>query len=359
DGRNALRMVLESPGTGGVRTQSPIELIPGMFYHLRLRVCGEGTLSTHFNFVQASGEKSEIQRGFLKEKLSPTGSTFVRSFIAPADAAACEINFLLFQQAGFLEIQDLSLMRSDPRVPLNRIIYRTKAFPLTPTLDGDLADWPKEAFQPIGKEGRMLKDDRGESDLSARFAVARDDQHLYVAVEVEDDLDRSDGTAVQAMHMDDSVQLGFEVENRNENTERATFCIGRIDGRVTIYRNRIIPGTDIVPSYQIGPAPEGVQALVHREGTKTLYEIAIRQDAIEPRFKLDSVSKIAFCLLVNDNDGEGRKGYLEWSSGIGNSLGSTDYGTLEIAPRSTPGFPLPVNERKNSGEPEDPTAESL
>ena len=37
---------------------------------------------------------------------------------------------------------------------------------------------------------------------------------------------------------------------------------------------------------------------------------------------------IRFSLLVNNNDGEGRLGYLEWSSGIGNKKDPTLYGAL-------------------------------
>ena len=37
---------------------------------------------------------------------------------------------------------------------------------------------------------------------------------------------------------------------------------------------------------------------------------------------------IGFSLLVNDNDGQGRRGWMEWSSGIGNNKDPLLYGSI-------------------------------
>ena len=326
--KNSMRLSFASEGSGGIRTAKPVEIIPGMFYSLRLKAKGEGTLSTHFNYVKTSGQKDALDKGYLREKLSSSGGVFVKSFTAPLDVSACEFNFLLFKTKGFLEINDIALMRSDPRTPLNRVMYQAVSMPCTPVIDGDLSDWPRDGFQVIGSEGLMIKDHRGGDDLSGRFCVSRDSENLYIAVEVRDDIDNAAGADARRMFMDDSVQLSFEIEDKNEDTGKVTFAVGRMQGKAMAYRSAVIPSTDIVPSYTIGQDPEGVRAEVRRTGNRTMYEIAIRQDALEPSFRTDAVKKIAFSLLVNDNDGAGRKGYLEWSSGIGNSLGSYYFGTL-------------------------------
>ena len=41
---------------------------------------------------------------------------------------------------------------------------------------------------------------------------------------------------------------------------------------------------------------------------------------------------LRFALLVNDNDGAGRKGWLEWFQGIGFAKDPTQYGPLRLLP---------------------------
>ena len=61
-----------------------------------------------------------------------------------------------------------------------------------PTIDGDLADWPASAAQPVvlGPQSFLLTDTalyHGAPDLAARIRLAWDDSTLYVAGEITDD----------------------------------------------------------------------------------------------------------------------------------------------------------------------------
>jgi hypothetical protein len=59
---------------------------------------------------------------------------------------------------------------------------------------------------------------------------------------------------------------------------------------------------------------EDAQAEVSRKGTTTSYRLALPWKALAPIRPEDG--SFAFALLVNDNDGSGRKGWIEWGGGI-------------------------------------------
>ena len=50
---------------------------------------------------------------------------------------------------------------------------------------------------------------------------------------------------------------------------------------------------------------------------ETIYELALPWTELKPCEPIDGM--ISFSVLVNDNDGKGRKGWIEWGSGIGES----------------------------------------
>ncbi len=329
--KGAVRFEFENEGTAGVRVSAPAEIIPGASYYLIVNARGDGTLSCHFNYVKQNGEKEKKDYSFLRETLTAQWKPYVKRFTAPGSVSGCEVNFLFSKAKGYFELSDVCLMRADPLTPLNRVLFRAEAVRLSPAMDGALSEWPNESFMQIGSDGVAMKGYRGNDDCSARFAAGYDGNDISIACEVTDDSDNVTGSDDTKMFMDDSIQFSFEVENKNENTERAAFAVGRVNGMPVVYRSAIITGTDIVPSYAIGIVPEA-RAVVRREGKTTVYEVTIPGDAIEPRFKVVAGKKIAFALVVNDNDGEGRKGYIEWASGIGNVAGSYYFGSLLFRP---------------------------
>ena len=46
-----------------------------------------------------------------------------------------------------------------------------------------------------------------------------------------------------------------------------------------------------------------------------MYELALPWSKLAPTVAADGM--LSLSMLVNDNDGGGRKGYIEWGSGIG------------------------------------------
>lgn len=69
-----------------------------------------------------------------------------------------------------------------------------------------------------------------------------------------------------------------------------------------------------------------VQFEIHRRGTQTIYEMAFPLSVLRVEGKPGT--RPGFSLLVNENDGEAREGYLGWSDGIGGGRDPEECGQL-------------------------------
>lgn len=70
---------------------------------------------------------------------------------------------------------------------------------------------------------------------------------------------------------------------------------------------------------------------VSRSDSTTSYELAIPwRELSHDITQVKQGMKLKFSLLVNDNDGEGRRGWLEYNSGIGSSKDVNAFGDLYL-----------------------------
>ena len=67
---------------------------------------------------------------------------------------------------------------------------------------------------------------------------------------------------------------------------------------------------------------------VVQQGDRTLYTLKL--NAAEADLKLTAGHRLGFALLVNNNDGPGRVGWLEWGGGIGANKNPTEYNELVL-----------------------------
>ncbi|UUZ80239.1 hypothetical protein LJK88_35705 [Paenibacillus sp. P26] len=75
------------------------------------------------------------------------------------------------------------------------------------------------------------------------------------------------------------------------------------------------------------------QLTVKRDETvkDTIYELALPWSELKPILPDDGL--LSFSFLVNDNDGQGRKGWIEWGSGIGGSKDSKLFKPVRLVKR--------------------------
>lgn len=198
-----------------------------------------------------------------------------------------------------------------------------------PTLDGLAADWEGV---PGAKVGGQTSDFyalqgfqfTGSQDLSATVRLQWDAHALYVLVQATDD------KHMQAHHgaevwMSDNVQFaldpqlaGWRARVRGQQKAYAEIGLSRTDTGDEVYRWLLNEGA--LPATMLRTS---------REGSTTTYEAAIpwaELGCAAPRWG----ESAGFALLVNDDDGGGRKGWVRVYDGIGVGKDPTRFGVLRF-----------------------------
>jgi hypothetical protein len=157
-------------------------------------------------------------------------------------------------------------------------------------------------------------------DIQARFRVAWEPGALYVAVEVTDDV-HSNEYEPDMSWMGDSVQIAVDGANDKNGPG--------YDGNDWEVGAALLQE---VPSAGCWHKPDGfttcpVQVSGKRVGNMTRYEIKIPGDFS---------GQVGLSVLVNDNDGAGRDGWLEWTPGVGFAKDPSFYGNVFLQEEGAP-----------------------
>lgn len=168
----------------------------------------------------------------------------------------------------------------------------------------------------------------GPSDLSANARVQWDDEQFYLTVNVEDNTHHqtwSNGDIWQG----DSLQIGIDLSRKDgsasQNVNELGFALNS-QGTVSKWRWRAPAGT-------AAGALNDVEAAITRDedNNRTLYEITIPFSELHgDNFTFAPEDVIGLTLLVNENDGEGRSGFIEYNEGIGASKDAAKFGDLHL-----------------------------
>jgi hypothetical protein len=175
-------------------------------------------------------------------------------------------------------------------------------------IDGTLDEIADIPVIDIMKEGNnRLSPYNGEADLSGQAWLSWDKQNLYFSARIQDDIFSQKAVGDQIWE-GDSIQIALAAGYPGERQERFEYGIA------------LTPeGPQIYNWYAHGRSPgvQNGQLVVKRDDDKqqTVYELAMPWEEISPIDPVDGL--FSFSFLVNDNDGQGRKGYVEWGSGIG------------------------------------------
>ena len=223
---------------------------------------------------------------------------------------------------------DLPPPDSYPQPPANTI-YAFAAPPSGITIDGDLSEWTGGwiSISSPADWVSMGGSSSGAADLSAKLAARWDAAALYIALEVTDDVHSNtyDGDAMH-LYEGDSVQIGLDMANNDgsayDNTDDYEYGWARTNsGNQIRYR---------------WMAPSGAPAMVNtfavtRAGSTTRYEV--RLPLVDLGLgSLTAGKSVGFSAMVNENDGAGRDGFIEWTSGIGQQKNPAAFGLLTLMP---------------------------
>jgi hypothetical protein len=167
------------------------------------------------------------------------------------------------------------------------------------------------------EEGQIDVDGHTQGDVRTEASIAYDETGLHLSFDVEDD--HHTAIAGQEMWKGDSVQTAFS----NGGVYGPEVGFAMVDGEPVI---EIWHAPD-----EFTPDSSAFSLDADRRDGQTRYEAVLPWSEIltEPP---SSGDEVRFSFITNDNDGNGREGYIEWLPVIGDTKDPTQLGTLSLVP---------------------------
>ena len=193
-----------------------------------------------------------------------------------------------------------------------------------PVIDGKLDDWPATSPLRLGGDRvntvRVEKGYGGAEDLSATVRCGWDKNFLYLAAKVRDNVWHQEQADFR-LWQGDCIQLAFRDGPPNDNAG--------YDGTESEVGLTLGPAGPVMFQWTPGACPVADGRLaVRRDGGVTIYEAAIPWKALGIRTMREG-RRLAWSFTINDNDGAGFRGWLEWTPGICGGKDSSAFGWFE------------------------------
>lgn len=189
-------------------------------------------------------------------------------------------------------------------------------------IDGNLSenDWIKapagkieDSFQ-YWQLNKSVEGWKGKDDLSGIIKFLWDENYLYIGAEVIDDV-FCVTTQDSAIWAQDGLQFLFDPA-RGEIEKK-----GKYDYSVALGKKgpqawcHLSPEAGIAPSGEVKEILVGIKVDKLEKGNKITYEIAIPWKRLFP-FKPYAGNNLGVGVIINEDDGPGRDGFMGWFSGV-------------------------------------------
>jgi hypothetical protein len=252
-------------------------------------------------------------------RLSPgeSRSLLLKACVPPASADRHAV-----LQARVVEAES----RHDVLILKSRPVASVRRLAAPPTLDGSFAEWSADPVIHLGAPQndtvKITQGYGGAADCSAEVRAGWDDEALYLAIAVTDNVWHQDRSGPE-IWQGDAVQIACRngPPNPQPGYDGSEYEIGLTRGPQGPFAFAWTPAA--------APCPE-VRLAVVRDGTVTRYEAAIPWSVLGVT-GMQVGRRLAWSMTVNDNDGEGFRGWLEWTPGVCGGKDSSAFGWLEAA----------------------------
>jgi len=168
----------------------------------------------------------------------------------------------------------------------------------------------------------------GAGDFRARFAIGVTDSGFDLAVAVEDAVVSPQTSNTQYWN-EDSVQFALDTAGLGFPGDQVEFIAVKSSNGPLLIKNMAARIGGALPDRftRAGQPLRYGSIAVERQNHQTLYKIHVDWTECCP-FTFDPARAVRFSVLVNNNDGKGRDGYLEWAGGIGGDKDPAMYGDI-------------------------------
>lgn len=257
----------------------------------------------------------------------------------PTDAAAIADNFkfdnLLPQDKKYIRINmpsvytgkntdvliDIALDDGTVLENLSNSVHMTAFAPMPspPKIDGvlDEGEWNKAMPMLLNSRDQIkgLPNWGGTDDLSGKMYCAYDKDNFYLAAEVTDDALGAEDEKERIWYCD-SIQFSFAKDNK-KGMPVTQYGIGILNGKPRMERYSFM-GVDTGMIGMIDTKTyEGTELQITRKDNLTIYEAKFPWEQIYgEKIDVGKMSEAYFSIIINENDGAGRIGALEYAGGI-------------------------------------------
>ncbi len=193
------------------------------------------------------------------------------------------------------------------------------------TIDGEISDWNQKDLLPMGKSRifestRIKTENKGDKDLSAQVGLKWDDENFYVLVIVTDDNSHTGNGALNALYMNDSLQIYFDEKNNGRDTDKTydtddvVYSIGMDEnGKPVAHLDRAPSGRYVGENNATKGVDKEVEIGYKKTKTGYVYELKFSQTTL-PYLNFKENSTFGFSIFIHDNDNGERKPSLVLSS---------------------------------------------
>jgi hypothetical protein len=210
----------------------------------------------------------------------------------------------------------LEFARREP-LELNETVSFNPTVRSEHTIDARLEEVEDRPAPTLPADGGVRIDDYGGSgDVSGPIWISWNDDHLVLSARITDDVHASGYPLWEY----DSVQLGVTGDRPGNRRNFSEFQIGLTPDGPAVYRR-------YQPEGKQTTAISAAEAAIERRDGTTVYEVAIPWDVMA---RTSPDGPVSVSLLVNDNDGEGREGWIEWAGGIGSGKDATQFRRIQL-----------------------------
>lgn len=151
----------------------------------------------------------------------------------------------------------------------------------------------------------------------ARHCAYVDEKGFYLMVDVSDKTISNETNDPAGMWNMDNVQFSVKV-NSETSTNMHEFSVGIASGKPTVYKG--INASVLSDQPPAGYIKKGIisdaKLKIEETGRGLMYKIFIPSEQMWPYFYNPNDEYIRFSICVNNNDGDGRLGWLQWGRGI-------------------------------------------
>lgn len=254
------------------------------------------------------------------EAVPAGGSTSIAIPLADFPAGTYESTFSIGIGDAPKATTDTRIVVTDPAKRV-QVPHRTLAID---GVAGEVLDLP--SLDLVADGVNVMTGYRGPSDLSGDIWSTWDEDNLYLSAVIVDDVHAQPNSGEQ-IWAGDSIQFAISQGTPGEGAKWYEAGMALTPAGPQVYRWMSAEGAS-------GAMPNSNLMIVRDESSKTTtYEIAIPWSTIPPIDPDDRLLSLSY--VINDNDGSGRRGYIQVGSGIGGAKDSKlflSHGLLEPTP---------------------------